>query len=141
MPAEVLLGSSQLCSFCGLSGEAVCLDRDLLAARLRCARNGRAECAGDEYAFVQAPSTLHSGCGCRASDPLCSAWRRLRSQGPRPTRVCEPGRQQSLARNPLEQSLKLAAVDPVALHDEAGEGIVYQLGKRAPSDVHNISPG
>src|SRR5215469_2282530 len=114
MPAEVFLGSSQLCSFCGLSGEAVCLDRDLLAARLRCARNGRAEGAGDEYAFVQAPPTLHSGC-------------RLRCQGPRPTRVREPGRQQSLARNPLEQSMKLAAVDPVALHDEADEGIVYQL--------------
>src|SRR5215471_54405 len=39
-----------------------------------------------------------------------------------------------------EQKLKLVAVDPVALHDEAGEGIVYQLGKRAPGDVHDISP-
>jgi hypothetical protein len=39
-----------------------------------------------------------------------------------------------------EQKLKLVAVDPVALHDEAGEGIVYQLGNRASGDVHDISP-
>jgi len=50
-------------------------------------------------------------------------------------------RQQSLARDPLEQELKFATVDPVALHDEAGQGIVYQLGERASADVHTISPG
>jgi hypothetical protein len=50
------------------------------------------------------------------------------------------GCQQPLARDLLEQKLKVAAIDPVALHDEGGEGIVHQLGKRAPGDVHNISP-
>jgi hypothetical protein len=49
-------------------------------------------------------------------------------------------RQQSLARDLLKQKLKFAAVDPVAVHDEAGQGIVYQLGERAPGDVHTISP-
>jgi hypothetical protein len=60
--------------------------------------------------------------------------------------ACEPGRRQSLARDPLEEEIKLAAVDPVALHpvalhDEADQGIVNQLGERAPGDVHDISPG
>jgi len=50
-------------------------------------------------------------------------------------------RQQSLARDLLNQKLKFAAVDPVALHDEAAQGIVYQLGERAPGDVHIMSPG
>jgi hypothetical protein len=44
------------------------------------------------------------------------------------------------ARGPLEQKLEFATVDPVALHDEADQGILHQLGQRAPSDVHNISP-
>jgi hypothetical protein len=44
-------------------------------------------------------------------------------------------------RDSLEQKLELAAVDPIALHDEADQGIVYQLGERAPGDVHDISPG
>jgi hypothetical protein len=48
------------------------------------------------------------------------------------------GRQQSLARDLLEQKLKFAVVDPAALHDEAGQGIVYQLGERAPGA---LSPG
>ena len=52
-----------------------------------------------------------------------------------------PDRPQSLTCNPLEQTLELAAVDPVALHDEADQGIVYQLDGRAPGDVHDISPG
>lgn len=43
--------------------------------------------------------------------------------------------------NPPEQTLELATVDPVALHDEADQGIVYQFGERAPGDVHDISPG
>jgi hypothetical protein len=55
--------------------------------------------------------------------------------------ACEPGHRQSLARDPLEEEIKLAVVDPIALHDEADQGIVNQLGERAPGDVHDISPG
>ena len=69
-----------------------------------------------------------------------SAWRR-RAWESRSTRICVLDRQQSLARDLLEEKLKFAAVDPVALHDEAGQGIVYQLSERAPGDVHTISPG
>jgi hypothetical protein len=69
------------------------------------------------------------------------AWRRLRGREPKPTRACEPGRRQSLARDPLKEEIKLAAVDPVALHDEGDQGIVNQLGEQAPGDVHDISPG
>jgi hypothetical protein len=52
-----------------------------------------------------------------------------------------PDRPQSLTCDPLEQPLELAAVDPVALHDEADQGIVHQLGERASGDVHDIPPG
>jgi len=37
------------------------------------------------------------------------------------------------SRDLFKQKLEFTTVDPVALHDEADEGIVYQLGKRAPS--------
>ena len=50
-------------------------------------------------------------------------------------------RPQSFARDPLEQTLEFAAFDPVTLHDEPDQGISYQLGKRAPGDVHDTSPG
>jgi len=50
-------------------------------------------------------------------------------------------RPQSFARDPLEQTLEFAAFDPVTLHDETDHGIPYQLGKRAPGDVHDTSPG
>ena len=46
-----------------------------------------------------------------------------------------------LPRDPLQQKLKVAAVDPVSLHDEADQGICHQLGERAlcHADVYDIS--
>jgi hypothetical protein len=32
----------------------------------------------------------------------------------------------------LEQKLEFTTVDAVAVHDESDQGIVYQLGERAP---------
>jgi hypothetical protein len=36
-----------------------------------------------------------------------------------------------LPRAPLQQKLKVAAVDPIALHDKADQGICHELGERA----------
>ena len=46
-----------------------------------------------------------------------------------------------LPRDPLQQKLKVAAVDPIALHDKADQGICHQLGDRAlcDADVYDIS--
>jgi hypothetical protein len=55
------------------------------------------------------------------------------------TRVSEPSRSQSLARDPLKQKLEFGTIDPVALHDETDQGIVYQLSERKLGDVYDIS--
>ena len=55
--------------------------------------------------------------------------------------VPQSSRPQSFARDPLEQTLEFAAVDPVTPHDETDQGISNQLGKRASGDVHDIPPG
>jgi hypothetical protein len=47
---------------------------------------------------------------------------------------------QSLARDPLKQKLKFGTINPVALHDETDQGIVYQISERTLGDVHDISP-
>jgi hypothetical protein len=47
----------------------------------------------------------------------------------------------SSARDPPEQTLEFAAVDPVTPRDETDQGVSYQLGERAPGDVHDTSPG
>ena len=39
-----------------------------------------------------------------------------------------------------QQKFEFATVDRVALHDEADQGIVRQLGQRALGDIRNISP-
>ena len=45
------------------------------------------------------------------------------------------------ARDPLTQTLGLAAVDPVTSRGETDQGVCYQLGEPAPGDVHDTSPG
>ena len=45
------------------------------------------------------------------------------------------------ARDPLEQTLKFTAVDSVTSRDGTDQGGSYQLGERAPGDVHDTSPG
>jgi hypothetical protein len=44
-------------------------------------------------------------------------------------------------RGPLEQKLEFATVDPVALHEEADQGIVYQLGQEHPAKSITSLPG
>ena len=46
-----------------------------------------------------------------------------------------------LADDTLEKKPELVTVDPVTLHDETDQGILYQLGERALGDVHDIPPG
>jgi hypothetical protein len=57
----------------------------------------------------------------------------------RATRVCELGRQQSLARDLLEQKLKFAAVDPLTGLVMKSSGVVYQLGERAPGALPRVT--
>jgi hypothetical protein len=46
-----------------------------------------------------------------------------------------------LPRDPLQQKLKVAAVDPIALHDKSDQGICHLLGEWAlcDADVYDIS--
>jgi hypothetical protein len=45
------------------------------------------------------------------------------------------------ARGPLEQQLEFATLDPVTFRDEADQGIVAQLGQRAPGVFITSLPG
>src|SRR5215469_17609567 len=64
--------------------------------------------------------------------------RRLGVEADKNLRVGSPA---MLARDLLKQKLSSRRFTSSALHDEAGQGIVYQLGERASGDVHTISPG
>jgi len=51
-------------------------------------------------------------------------------------------RSRPLSHHPLEQALEATAIDAVALHQKANEGIFHQLGERAPRGlfVYDASP-